>query len=171
MKPEFVMPLLAAGVGIVGTLLGVIVSDYLARRRETRDRNAERRLLAGALAAELRGFLGLWKRVAAEPEATWSVEGDYFPVYNLAGHRLSLLKRDVVQEVVTCYSAVKGALDMLRRSQRLRDHEGTRSNHGTDLTKLLTNAHEEARSAGSSAELAVDALLPKLDTLAGGGAQ
>ena len=179
-------------LGPIALLIGIAVSECLARLRERRQREHERRLLAGALAAELRGFLALWGEVQPEGKpatatgviVAWGVQQSYSSVFDASGNRLFLLGQDRLQEVSVCYFKLKRALDNLTVSQRVtefvqtfgRQHEWqqmTRPQSGgvvysysyADLPKRASDAAiETARRAVQ----AIEQLLPKLDGIAAG---
>jgi len=105
----------ASLIGVAGILLGIWISEALAVRRENRQRGSDRRHLAGALAAELRGLLLRWQEIAPQdggqrPLIAWQAEETYFPVYDNAGARLSLLPPDLAPDVVRYYTRAKAAM-------------------------------------------------------------
>lgn len=121
MHAELRLTLVAGAIALFASLLGVTIADLFARLRERRQRETDKRLLAGALAAELRGLLERWEEIvprepmpAAPIFIGWAAEESYFSVYDGAGHRLYLLPREVTAEVVACYTRAKAVLDTLR---------------------------------------------------------
>ena len=172
---------IAAIVGAaVGAVIGFIGSNWMARSRERRWRDHEKRLLAGALAAELRGFLALWKEI--EPPGkpatgiiiTWGVEQTYSSVFDTAGPRLFLFGPVLLGAVTACYFRLKRALDNLRMSQRVTDYVQTfgrqaGSMHQDALGSMALRASEGAVDTGRRAVSGIEEVLPKLDDVAGGG--
>ena len=157
-------------------------------RRDKRQAAGEKILPAGALAAELEGFLALMEGARARessasdkpasgegepwPEKTiisWPVEQSYFSVYHSAGAHLYLL-RPLVGEIVVCYFNLKRALDNLRALQRT--SENLQTMDFTEARRLEPVFGDARRAAEASREQAMDKgkqLLPKLRKLAGCG--
>ena len=165
-------------IGVGGLLIGIAVSEALAWVRGNRSRQEEKRLLAGALAAELRGFLALWKEI--EPPGkpatgiiiTWAAEQSYSSVFDTAGPRLFLLGPQLITAVSVCYFRLKRALDNLRVSERITEYVSTfgrqaGSIHAEALGKTALKASEGAVETGRRAVSAIEELLPKLDIIAG----
>jgi hypothetical protein len=176
-------PVAAIAGAIVGAVTGFIGSDWMARRREQRQNDNDRRRLAGALAAELRGFLTLWREI--EPPGkpaigtsviiTWAVAQSYSPVFDTSGPRLLLLGRAVLDEVSACYFKLRRALDNLRMSQRVTEYVQTAgrvagSIHQEELGRMALGASEGAVATGRRAVSAIGELLPKLEAIAAGTA-
>jgi hypothetical protein len=167
-------------IGVGGLLLGIAVSEMLAWVRGNRSRQEEKRLLAGALAAELKGFLALWSEIEppGQPATgiiiTWAVEQSYSSVFDTAGPRLFILGPQLITEVSVSYFKLKRALDNLRMSQRITEYVST---FGRQLAfprldqhagQIALKASEGAIETGRRAVGAIEELLPKLDAVADG---
>jgi hypothetical protein len=117
--------------GLTGVAVGFLLSFVGTWLRDQLQAAADRRLLAGALAAELRGF----RELRPEQEGAvkdWAAEQSYTPIYDSAGPRPLLLAHDVAEEVVKCYFKVKRALDELHRAQLMtRDVQVQASGEGS----------------------------------------
>ena len=110
----------------IAILVGIAVSEVLYYFRQRKQRENEKRLLAGALAAELRAFLALWTDI--EPPGkpadkagitVWGVKQTYSSFFDGSGSRLCLLGQDLLGEVSIAYFRLKRALDNLSVSQRI----------------------------------------------------
>jgi len=173
---------LAPGAALFGALIGVVGIRVLEYFRERRQMAKEGQLLAGALAAELRGFLVLWQEIErlgkpADTEGliiTWAVEQSYSSVFDGVGPRLFLLRRDLTAEVAAYYFRLKRALDNIRMSQGVTEY-ARRFGHETvgeidraaSIGKAAVGAWEGAVESARRAVDAINKLLPKLDTIAG----
>jgi hypothetical protein len=171
-----------------GVVLGFVLAFIGTLWRDKKQTAGEKKLLAGALAAELEGSLALLeeappRRSSASdkpasgegepwPEKTivsWPVEQSYFSVYDSAGAHLYLL-RPLVGELVVCYFNLKRALDNLRALQRT--SENLRTMDFTEARRLQPVFGDARGAAEASREQAMQKakqLLPKLRKLAGCG--
>lgn len=173
---------------LVGVVVGFLLSFLATWWRDSVRSKAEKRLLAGALAAELRGFLGLWQEVSAkgrcapgeeacsdaspaprEPITRWAPAQSYSSVYDSAGSRLYLLAPHVsVEALVTCYCRVKRTLDNLKALQRTTEHVRTEeAARQRSLQRVVIEAREAANAAGHGAVCEIQKILPQLDNAAG----
>jgi hypothetical protein len=131
-KPQRGLP---SGVyALLGAIVGFLLSALHTWWRDNRHRAGEKRLLAGALAAELRGFLALFseieppgKPVDAEggPIITWAVGQSYTPVFDASGSRLFLPDKELLEAASVSYFKLKRALDNLAMSERLTEYTVT----------------------------------------------
>ena len=149
----------------------------LARDRESRQRENDKRLLAGALAAELRGFVALWNEIEPPEKLaegiiiTWGVQQSYSSVFDSSGNRLFLLGKNLLEEVSVSYFKLKRALDNLSVSQRITEYVQTfgrqaGSMHQAAFGKMALRGSEEAVKTGRSAVKKIEELLPKLEAIA-----
>jgi len=160
----------------------------LKEMRETR--TAERSLLAGALASELRGFLELWNRAeqearlpadydptAKEPKTLegtigWVFHQSYTSTFDGSGSSLHLLRRPLVDEVTNCYCMVKRTLDDLNLAQKLSEYAklhpylDERKNAHNPAGRASGSATARAIETGRCTVVVVRDLIPKLDAAA-----
>jgi len=119
-------------IGACAVLAGIALSEFLAWLRANRQRQSERTLIAGALAAELRGVVARWKSIQSAhvmPEdgsaltlllrSADSTEQNYFSFFEGAGRQLYLLSADLAAEVVRCYVDMKTVFDRLHRAMQI----------------------------------------------------
>jgi len=153
-----------------GTVLGFVLSFFSTLLRDKAHDRHSKKLLAGALATELRAFHEICPRDQGEV-IPWAVEPSHLSVYDSAGERLFLLGRELMSDVVKCYFVVKRTLGELQTAQHMT----------TEVRALLWQAHEGGKRADSSATSAraqavsrarealkaVDELLPRLEKVAG----
>jgi len=171
---------------VVGVVLGTAATYCLELLRERRQAETERKLLAGALAAEVSGLGELLAEVcsrqqcSAERQASsgnqpvlrediipWAVEESYSSVYDSAGQRLHLLGSDV-NEVIVCYLRVKRALDSLHALQRTVESEEKETFLKKEQLKAcVKHASSTADASIKLALSAINGLLPKLKQMAG----
>jgi hypothetical protein len=168
----------ALGGAAVGALLTVAAAEVLQSRREKRQRDEDRRQLAGALAAELRGLVERWKQMRPALEAnpglfTMSAEQDYFPLYNSNASKLLLLSPQLAAAVVSQYTQAKAALDNLRAASRLGEQalQSMRDQQtmpiAAELAASAFRANEGAFEYANVLVAVLEAdLLPKLDMAA-----
>ncbi len=179
MDPTIVAAKVGGWFGLAGAFVGaVLAAEVLQRWREGRREAEERRQVAGALAAELRGLAARWGRMAPNLRATagpvvWSAEEDYFPVYDGIGRRLRLLPPDLAEEVVPCYVTTKGTIDSLRGMTRLMQYAAL-SPYPAIAARAADIAGVQKDPVCSAADELVAAmeasLLPRLDKVAKGAA-
>ena len=119
---------LLGGLIATGSLItGIAISEVLYYYRQNRQKEEDRRDLAGTLAAELRGLVARWRQIQPtlekNPDAiVWAAEEDYFPIYNSIGLKLLLLPPQLATDVVSRYMQAKAALDSFRVASRLTEH-------------------------------------------------
>jgi hypothetical protein len=149
------------------------MSEVLAWIRANRQRQSEKTLLAAALAAELRALLTRWDEVKPQAGKTlpadfrWSSEENYFPLFDGAGHRLSLLPRELAVETAVCYMRLKVLLDKLRLVNQhciARSSAPTASVKSTADTAITGGLADAVRYAGGAVN-GVEQLLPRLDAV------
>jgi len=101
---------------VLGSVLGFVGTHSLEVLRERRQREEDKRLIAGALATELRSQLRWWaalQKTGADGPVL-ALEETYFSVFDGAGSRLYLLPGDLPVATVDCYLKMKLALDRMR---------------------------------------------------------
>ena len=130
--------------------------------------------MAGALAAELRGLLARWAEVVElhqrfmEFDSTlWAVGESYFPVFDGAGHRLSLLPCELATETVTCYVRLKALLDNLRFVSLLGEREARVGEGTVREGGQASHASDRAIQYGDKVAESARRVLVKLDQVAG----
>lgn len=149
----------------------------LARDREDRERENDKRLLAGALAAELRGFLVLWDEIEPPEQPaegiiiTWAVEQSYTVIFDTAGPRLFLLGPELIRQTTAAYARMKRGLDNLRLSARLTEWASTSGRqagtiHEKRIGRMTLDASEGAVKTARRAVEVIREVLPKLDAIA-----
>lgn len=151
-------------IGAGALVVGICVSEFLAWIRGNRLRGSERRLLAGALAAELCGFFERWNETKAFPGISsrvilrhWAGD-DSFPVYDGAAGRLSLLPRELSVGTVRCYTQLRVLQEKLRwaseRDAGLTDATASakRASRAGEIPRSVQDyANRALRSAGEHA--------------------
>jgi hypothetical protein len=135
-----------------------------AHERETREAEDAKRILAGALAAELGAFLSLTSEAGDGPPATWAPEQSYCVIFDSAGPRLFLLGAELVRETTTAYAKLKRGLDGLRYAAGL--SAWTETDGGGRGREHITAVKGDAwRTTRQAADL-VAKVLPKLEAAA-----
>lgn len=174
--------LLSGLIGAGAVLIGIAVSEALAVRRRRIEREENRRLLAGSLAAEIRGLMVRWREIAPPDMklpvgpvlAMFSVEESYFTVYEATADRLCLLPYDVALDVAMLYQKAKVTLDGMRIVSRLSDSvRGQNPKVLSDpmnqaVLRSLAETGEYTRQYGGQAAALADTLVPKLEAIATG---
>ncbi len=180
--------------GVLASLIGFLVSEFAARRREKRRRehercqeqeqqDRERRLLAGALAAELQGVADRWDSIrsardAMEPRArdyvlrsaAGSLDQSYFSFFEGAGSRLLFLPDDLARDVVKCYVEMKAILDRLSGAMGtlLAAASAANSSLRIDFEHAATTAETAAVKEGEQVFANARALAGRLEVVAAG---
>ena len=149
-----------------GTVLGFVLSFFSTLLRDKAHDRHSKKLLAGALATELRAFHEICPRDQGEV-IPWAVEPSHLSVYDSAGERLFLLGRELMSDVVKCYFVVKRTLGELYRAQRMTaEAAGLPRQLGGGESRAdssATRARAEASARAAGALEAVEDLLRKLE--------
>jgi hypothetical protein len=173
--------LLGGLIGVGAALGGVGFAEVLACWREARQRGGDRRELAAALAAELRGFLTQLSQVAPEDRGhpwalVWAAENSYFPLFDNIGAKLLVLPSKLAEDVVAYYVRCKAAVDHYRLACRLGEYEGQaaglqdRQHWGLRVAQWRASGQAQgaAEYAAELAKALETDLLPRLDKVARG---
>jgi len=170
-------------IGPVAVLVGIAVSEALFYWRQKRQKRDERKELAGALAAELRGLLAHLQEIAPSENSppfamVWAAESSYFPVFDSIGPKLLVLPAKLAEDVVACYVRCKSALDKYRLACRLGEYEAQATKEEKGRWGLMMAQWHASGRAQAAAEYAAaltkslqDDLLPRLDNVAKGGSR
>ena len=175
------MTLAAAIVAIVAALLGAVVGGLLGFFsaygleviREKRQREGDKKAISGALAAEIRGLLVIWKemreQLGKDPQhpMVWVGQESYFSVFDNAGHRLFLLPQDVATGVVTCYVRMKEVYDILRLAATFLGQDAlVAPDRKLDLQLLIEQYSKDAIQNGDAAAKEMDTIVQQLEAIA-----
>jgi hypothetical protein len=154
---------------IIGVIVGFGLSEVRNWWRDKTRADQTRRLLAGALATELRAF----KNACPGDEQgviTWCVGASCLSVYDSAAGSLYLLGPDLMSDVVTCYFGVKRLLDEFARAQRMTEevlaHPRTDRGSKNWGEPNATKARNEAVKNAHPVLRAIEKLTPRLDDIA-----
>ncbi len=172
-----------AGV-IVGAVIGFGGTYVLEVTREKRQREGDKKAIAGALAAEVRGILERWDEIKARRKpfekgkhnnprllALSSLLGpaqeSYFSVFDGAGPRLHLLPSELVTETVTCYVRVKAVMDGLRAVTHIVEQAALANpSRFAELSNMATDTDRRIMEYAEDTVAALQALVVKLDAAA-----
>ena len=163
---------LAPAAALLGALIGICGSGVLEYFRGRRQTAKERESLAGALAAELYGFLERWNETKVLPGMGrvvlrhWSAV-DRFPVYDGAAGRLSLLPRELAIGTVRCYTQL-GVLQEKLRWESEREAALTDATAGAKRARSAVDVPRHVQDYAARALGCAGQLASKLDEVSAG---
>lgn len=151
--------------GFGGVALGFVLSYFGTWLRDKRQEKQQKRSLAGALAAELRGL----QAVLPDDEAavdTWLAEQSYCSVFDASADHLGILGTELTAEAIACYATTKRCLDQLRGAQAMMQEVRVQGNPAiTQANSMRERAFREAEHASQ----AIEPIAVKLEKTAAGG--